>query len=204
MLLPDVLPDANLFQQAKIGNWVFFQRHHLTSPKPINHRFTWQGRKPQTTTTAKPTNKTKQKTSQMIIWLTRECIVSLQGGKHSACRHFPISLRSYQWLRGTWTMTLYGCWCWLACDRLFKTLEIYVLLRLVSSKEIDVYLSNYILITGDSNSAIIPSSLYFVVLQSKQVMQRTYMSWKSQSPIMYWSFTYKHPKILPEYLKNWN
>ena len=71
---------------------MFFQKHHLTRPKILNQCFTWHGQKPLTTTTAKPTNKTEQKTSQMTIRLTRECIVFIQVGKHSPCRHCPISM----------------------------------------------------------------------------------------------------------------
>ena len=102
---------------------MFFQRHHLTRPKIVNQHFTQKGRKPWTTTTAKSTNKTKQKTSQMTIQLTRKCIVFIQGGKHLPCRHCPISLKSYQWLHGTWTMTLCGHWGWLACEKLYETLD---------------------------------------------------------------------------------
>ena len=121
------------FSTSKIGNWVLFQRHHLTRPKIVNQCFTQHCQEPRTTTTAKPTNKTEQKTSQMTIRLTRECKVFIQGGKHSPCRHCPISLRSYQWLHRTWTMTLHGHWHWLACERLFETLDICVLLRHVHS-----------------------------------------------------------------------
>ena len=70
---------------------------------------------------------------QITIQITTEYIVFIQGSKYSPCCYCPISLKSYQRLRGTLAMTLRGRWSWLACKRLFEMLDICVCLRHVLS-----------------------------------------------------------------------
>lgn len=56
-----------------------------------------------------------------------------QCGRHSPSRDCPIKLKSHQWLDETLAMSSRKHRGWLACERLFKTLGICVLLRHILS-----------------------------------------------------------------------
>ena len=62
----------------------------------INQHLLQQGRNPEQHILRNQHISRKQNPAQITIQITKECIDFIQGGKHLPCRHYPISLKSYQ------------------------------------------------------------------------------------------------------------